>query len=224
MRVLRKMLVVLITLGLPEFATGRPAIAVPQQPTPDLLERPVSDLDMTPRSTPDTFFRALQSARVPGGAIILFSCDQLPLTTVPVVAGTPLREVLDALVRADPTNRWELDNGVVNLIPKAGDPSLLTTVIPHFQAKGLMSVDAGIGVIEQLPEVEHAMAESGITHGIRFVAGPINPKPPPPFDVTCDGLTLRAVLNEIVRRAGGTETWRYIGVHCESRNDMVITS
>jgi hypothetical protein len=218
-------LVILLAFWLPQLGVESRAVTVSQQPTAaDPLERPVSELDMTPRTVRDTFFLALCSAHVPGGCAIVFGCDELQPITVAATSGTPLRQVLDALVRADPRYRWEVDNGVLDLLPAAGEPSLPKTQIPRFQAESVKSVDSAIGQIEQMPEVTQRMADLGLGYGIRSWVGPTNPKAPPPFDVNCVGLTLRGVLNEIVGRSGSAQHWQYIEAHCGSTNDIVITS
>jgi hypothetical protein len=210
MRGLCQALAILPALGLPEFAAEASALTVPQQPSADLLERPVSQLDMTPRPMRETFYLALQSAHVPGGAVILCGCEaQESLTAIPVVPGTTLREVLDALVRANPTYRWELDNGVVNLLPAAGEPPLLGVQIPQFHVQGLKSVDSALGQIGQLSQVKKGMANLGLRWGMTPILKLFPLKPPPTFDVTCDGLTLRGVLNEVAHRATGTGYWAY---------------
>jgi hypothetical protein len=226
MRALCRTLIILLALGLPELAAGRPgAIVKPQEPTVDPLERPVSELDMTLRSMRETFFSALQSAHVPGGAVVLFGCEaQEPIATIPIVPGTPLREVLDALVRANPEYRWELDNGVVNLLPTAGDPLFLKTQILRFHAQGLQSANPALGEIEQLPEVKKAMADLRLTWGTAPMCKLQSLKPPPTFDVTCDHIPLRAVLNEVVRRAKLTEIWEYHETHCGSTDEIILIS
>jgi hypothetical protein len=223
---LRNALPILLALTVADPITAGPGLSAKRQdPTGDLLERLVSESDMTPQPVRQTFSWALQSAQVPGGAVALFGCEAPEsVATIPIVAGTPLRAVLDALVGANPGYRWQVDGGVLNLLPAAGEPSLLTTRIPKFHAKGLKSVDEAIGRLEQLPEVKQAMNDLGLKPGIRFWAGPINPKPPPPFDVACDGLTLREVLNEVVRRYSGTGYWEYQETHCGSTHTAVIIS
>jgi hypothetical protein len=217
-----------ITVTVTPTGSGTPASATTNfyvQPTADPLQQPVSELDMTPRRMRETFYLALQSAHVPGGAVVLHGCEaQEPMATIPITPGTTLREVLDALVRANPTYRWEVNNGVINLLPAAGEPPLLRVPIPQFHAQGLKSVSSALGRIEQLPEVRQGMANLGLGWGTTPIMEPFSLKPPPTFDVTCDGVTLRGVLNEVARRAAGTGYWEYFETRCGSTDEVILMS
>ena len=225
MKATSKMLPILLILAQPLLTAITAAVPrALQQTKEDLLDRPVSQFDTRPRSMREIFQLALESARVPGGSAVLFGCEaQEPVAIIPILTpDATVRQALDAIVRANPAYRWELDNGAINLLPAAGEPLLLKTRIPRFHAHGLKSISAAIDQLEQMPEVRQRMADLGLSHGTIYFAGPVNPNPPPAFDVTCDGLSLREVLNEVARRSTGAQYWEYHEAHCGSRNDMVI--
>jgi hypothetical protein len=77
--------------------------------------------------------------------------------------GQKIGDVMGQLVSADPRYRREMDDGVINLLPAAGEPALVKRRIPPIDAEDITSARAVLGKIEQLPEVRKARAELNLT-------------------------------------------------------------
>ena len=131
------------------------------------------------------------AARVPMG----LESDQRPFRanwSIPAT-GRTLRDVLDALVAAEPGYSWEEMDGVVLIRPverASGDRDVLSIQIERFQLRDVRSADA--------------MNALATLFGAGGVAGPGDTRR---FSVDMpDGSTIREVLNAIVR-AHGTLAW-----------------
>jgi hypothetical protein len=72
----------------------------------------------------------------------------------------PLRVALDAIVKADPDYRWELNDGVVNLIPKH-DSGLLGIKIKSFQVRDMNRLETR-RALAALPEVAAKINSLGL--------------------------------------------------------------
>src|SRR6266403_3177377 len=78
-----------------------------------------------PTTTQGRFLLVLVSARLPGGSVWVRRCDTEEALFHQDSRVLPLRDALDSIVRMDPRYRWQNANGVVNLMPAAGEPELL---------------------------------------------------------------------------------------------------
>jgi hypothetical protein len=78
--------------------------------------------------------------------------------------GGTLREVLDSIVRQEPTYRWEMVDGVINFIPNYDRyrfvASLLETPVSRFvPARGINNIEIRDRILE-LPEVRRLIASN----------------------------------------------------------------
>jgi hypothetical protein len=135
-------------------------------------------------------------------------------------AGSPLHQVLDAIVGTDRRYGWHIENGVVNLLPAAGEPSLLQTRLVRFRVEKSYSVFDALGRLLVLDEVKKRMEELRLKPGIALFVSGQSPHPKE-FSVHCKDVTLREALNAIAR-AQGRAVWDYLETHCEGRNEVVI--
>jgi hypothetical protein len=153
------------------------------------------------------FSGVLQGTGLHGGFVEMTGCSgDLPKGRLQIKQGATVRQAMDALVAAKPTYRWELKDGVVNLMPRGG-ASLLDTRIARFQmdATGL-AVGAVLQDLLALPEVRERQAALGLKSGTH--AGPggggggleINPVPrqPVPVHVNLQNLSLQEAFNKVV--------------------------
>ena len=82
----------------------------------------------------DAFKEALSSANAPGGIVLPGDCTKEGEYQLDI-AGTSLRDVLDSIVSAAPSYRWEYKHGVVNLIAVRDGSALLGLRIKKFEVK-----------------------------------------------------------------------------------------
>jgi len=68
--------------------------------------------------------------------MIVTGCQDESVKQVLGLSGLSLRDALDAIVRAAPLYRWQLNDGVVNLLPSSGVPALLNIGIAEFDFSG----------------------------------------------------------------------------------------
>jgi hypothetical protein len=189
---------------------------VPSNP----LERQVPYYNVELLPTRVAFQAALGPARTPGGVASVYGCDDPP-TQVFRGMGQKIGEAMDQLVSADPGYRWEVDDGVINLLPSPAEPALLKTRIPPLDVNDITSAQAGLGRIEQLPEVRRAMADLRLTWGLNVFSTLMSPHPKT-FSVHFKGGTVRGALNAFAR-AEGSSIWDYVERHCNGQNEVVIS-
>jgi hypothetical protein len=184
-----------------------------QVPVGNLLERKVVGVSDY-HDVQSALIAALTSSGVPGGLAKVEGCEReaaVPIARIPT--GT-LRSALDAIVGGDPWYRWELDGGVVNVLPVSGEPPLLSTRIAAFSVRGAPSVDAEAGRLLDLTEVRREIVRLHLSEATRFVLGSVPlSSHPPSYSVDCAGVTVRQALNAIVR-AHGRAVWEYKERHC----------
>jgi hypothetical protein len=191
-----------------------------QKTTSNPLERQVPYYTVELLTTRVAFQAALGPARTPGGVASVYGCDDPP-TQVFRGMGQKIGEAMDQLVSADPRYRWEVDDGVINLLPSPAEPALLKTRIPPLDVDDITSAQAGLGRIEQLPEVRRAMADLKLTWGLNVFSTLMSPHPKT-FSVHFKGGTVRGALNAFAR-AEGSSIWDYVERHCNGQNEVVIS-
>jgi hypothetical protein len=131
----------------------------------ELLMRPVK-LPSSPLSVNSAFQLAMLSSGAPGGEALTEGCAEPSDSAVrPQNVGT-LRDVLEDIVTADPEYRWEVKDGVVNLIPSQRVPDLLTLRISAFDTGDATSVTTAKTFLFGLPEVRKRAAELGFDQAI----------------------------------------------------------
>jgi hypothetical protein len=189
----------------------------------ELLMRPVK-LPSSPLSVNSAFQLAMLSSGAPGGEALTEGCAEPSDSAVrPQNVGT-LRDVLEDIVTADPEYRWEVKDGVVNLIPSQRVPDLLTLRISAFDTGDATSVTTAKTFLFGLPEVRKRAAELGFDQAIYGSGlGDVAPgaPPPPKLNVRLQDVTLLEALNALVR-AHEHGLWMYREIHCNSTNHFDI--
>jgi hypothetical protein len=165
-----------------------------------------------------------------GGFVEMTDCSgDLPKGHLKIKQGATVRQAMDALVAANPGYRWELKDGVVNLMPLDGVP-LMDTRIAKFQmdATGL-TMEAVLQDLVRLPEVRVREAALGLKGGTH--AGPggggagveIHPVPrqPVPVHVNMQNLSLREAFNKTVQ-AAPKGVWIYRETDCSGAKTFIV--
>ena len=190
----------------------------------ELLMRPVANLGSSPLSVNLAIQTAILGSGTAGGAVITQGCAE-PSDSVVRPQGGTLREVLDDIVTADPDYRWEVKDGVVNLVPVKGVPDLLTLRISVFDSGDATDVRTAETFLFALPEVRQREAELGFDRAILgsgLSSGVPGAAPPPGLlNVRLEDVTLLEALNALVR-AHRHGVWLYYETHCKSNNHFSI--
>lgn len=118
-----------------------------------------------------------------------------------------VRQILDALCRADPRFTWSTDGATVDVYPRdvVGDPSyLLNRRIPIFALRDARRVEDGLFAIpRQLPPPTEQVAVSQV--------GGSDPYPPTPWNLTLKDVTVRQVVNRLAAHGGVCAVWIFGG-------------
>ena len=186
----------------------------------ELLTRPVANLGSSPLSVNLAIQTAILGSGTAGGAVIMQGCEEPSNSAVRFQQGSTLRDVLEDIVTGDPDYRWEVKDGVVNLIPAKGVPELLNLRIGEFNSGEATSVRAAETFLFALPEVRKREAELDFDKAIygSGLGGIMPGAPPPPrLNVRLQNVTLLEALNALVR-AHKHGLWLYYETHCQSTN------
>jgi hypothetical protein len=118
-----------------------------------------------------------------------------------------IREILDALCKADPRYTWTIDGTTVDVFPRAITNDglyLLNRKLPRFDLKNATDVDDGLLAIHrQLPPPAEQIAISQ--------AGGADPYPPEPWTVSFENLTVRQIVNRLAEHGGRCGIWIFGG-------------
>ena len=181
------------------------------------LERAVFAEQERSFTTAEAFHASLNRARVPGGMVTIVGCQEDTLKRNWKPQGQALGQVLNEIVGADRSYRWETQDGAVNLLPTSGEPPLLQTRIGEFSIKTNSSLDA-LSELEKRTEMKEAMINLHLQGGLTIIM--YSPSPTE-FSVRFKGGTLRQALNSIAV-SRGTDIWTYREIHCGERNEATI--
>ena len=185
----------------------------------ETLERSLGGNEVDYSSTTDAFHKSLGRIGMAGGSVRILDCNGDYFKQAWSPLNKTLRQALDTLVENDPRYRWQVADGVINLLPAAGEPAFLKTRIVEFRAENITLAMDTVTPLLKLPEVQKAMDDLNLKPGI---AGFITSPSRKPFSVECKGMTLRQALNAIVR-AQGRGVWGYVETHCYQQNEVIIT-
>jgi hypothetical protein len=120
-----------------------------------------------------------------------------------------LKDVLDSVVEAAPSYRWELKNNLIYLFPKAGIPSLLSLVISEFQVAKISDFDR-FDHLEQSREFQqkakelgYANFDSDIVRRIHRLGYDVK------FSLDCRNSTVMEIL-DVYARKSGRDRWSFV--------------
>jgi hypothetical protein len=191
----------------------------------ELLNRQVSIfLPGQDGSIEAAFGAALLRARVPGGVASVSGCAGEITYEFPG-RETSLRDALDKIVSTSRSARWQIDSGVVNLVPVKDMPALLDLPVVKFSLERVKTPREALLYLFDLPEVRERIAQLHLQEltanlGLSDLQRPGSPPAiVSEFRVHCENTTLRGALNAIAR-AHGFAVWSYTERHCGGRNEF----
>jgi len=164
------------------------------------------------------FLDVLRGTGVNGGFAEIAACSNLSQGDLKLKQGTTIREAMDALVSANPTYKWELQDGVVILMPQGGVP-LLDTKIGKFHVDASDSETSA--VIEEMlrsPEVRSRAVQLDLKLGLGqggpgvYVEHPA-PHPTVRFQYDWENFSLLEGLSRSVRTSPKA-VWIYRETDC----------
>jgi hypothetical protein len=157
----------------------------------------------------------LKESRTPGGVVRINECRSDGDTATPFAEmnSATLRDVLDGITILDPQYRWQVDNGVVNLVPRLQPlPELLNTRIKKFEVKDATGISYMLSELQSLPEVREQVVKLNLSQALQWrTILPLYPQKR--YDISCEDVTLQEALNAIVRTYG-RGVWEYKETHC----------
>lgn len=170
-----------------------------------ILNKPITGLTDSPIEASSAFMYALNSAKVPGWTIFSSKDARKELLLRPT--GFTLREGLDSIVAAEPIYAWEIEDGVINLVPTSGAADLLNTKIRKLDITAT-SPDDAIFKLKEQEEIKERARELGLDKGLHVIVGAVSKKYANQKSFSARDITLRQALNLIVRTQG-RGVWSY---------------
>jgi hypothetical protein len=120
---------------------------------------------------------------------------------------TTVREVLDAMCRADSRYMWSTDDIFINVysIKTVNDASyLLNRRLLRLDLKELTDIQQGLlAIVNQLPPPSEQVAVAQIGGDVSY--------PPEPWTISYENLTVRQALNRLVHHMGEQGSWAFTG-------------
>lgn len=122
----------------------------------------------------------------------------------------PLEFALDQIVMANPRYRWELNDGVVNLLPKEPSNSLVETKIANFEAINMKRIEVK-KAIGEIPELSEKLKSLGLEFTTISVWPIKDERDTLVLTVNSKNTTLKLLLNEIAKKTGYWSASRFSG-------------
>ena len=144
--------------------------------------------------------------RIPAGIEIVSSrrTKKVPEKRISIMLlQSPLETVLDAIVQADPSYRWEVNDGVVNLLPKDKEDSLVNIEVKSFQIDNLSRLEVKRAIVD-LPEVASKHKSLGLEPAAISLWPGRDKRDHLRLSLSLRNTTPRDILNEIAKR---TKFW-----------------
>jgi hypothetical protein len=118
-----------------------------------------------------------------------------------------VKEILDALCKADPRYIWSLDGSTVNIYPRktVDDPSyLLNRRLNKLEIKNIIDIQQGLlAITQQLPAPQEQIAHAQMGGDTSY--------PPEPWTTTFENLTVRQAVNRLAGHMGAHSAWLFYG-------------
>lgn len=199
------------------------ALGHAQQAAPDsFLHRQIEVEETADITTTEAFSTSLLAAQTPGGIVRITDCEAETVTQRLTAHSSTLQDLLEGIVLADARYRWEINDGVVNLIPRDGEAPLLGTRISKLEVTDAASIYLPLSKLMSLPEVREMTAKLQLSEGTHFsvMSAALNSNAKR-YSVSCENVTLREALNAIVR-AHGRAVWAYREKRCDGKVEFFI--
>lgn len=186
-----------------------------------LVNRQVPVITQSNITSSSSFKRALVAAKAPGGIAVAPSCGT-PLRYTLTPSGSSLHDVLEAIIAADPQYRWEVEGGVVNLVPHGGVPAFLNIRIAKFEVETAGGVNEVLVQLLATPEVRKGV--DGLSASSRLLRGGLGyfeigkeseEGNVQKLSINLKNVTVYEALNAIAK-AHGNAIWSYTEHRCGS--------
>ncbi|MBO0720359.1 MAG: hypothetical protein J2P41_06035 [Blastocatellia bacterium] len=122
----------------------------------------------------------------------------------------PLEFALNEIVKANPRYRWELNDGVVNLLPKDATKSIVETKIDKFDAANMKRIDVR-KAIGNIPELSEKLNSLGLEFTTISAWPSRDRRDTMVLTVDIKDKTLKSLLNEIAKKTGFWSASRFSG-------------
>lgn len=194
-----------------------------------LLSRSLAGLGANFNSLEDAFVGVALGGGIPGGVAQEYGCGGPRLHSFRIATTTVLQG-LRSIVKANPNYRWDIRDGVLNLLPRETLSPLLTVGINEYASKEATNMTAAATLLLGVPAVYSTMVRLKLERtpdpvqiGLQALPPPgTMPKPAPPLNVRLRNTNTIGVLNAIVR-ANGHGVWIYREWHCGRNNGFRIS-
>lgn len=154
-----KTIQLLIGVATVALLVGIPQITSSQKVTDsnDILNRPTGGVQLRNPTTPDILAQALINAGVPGGIAVRSHCGGFESRFLNPT-DTTLRGILDAVVFAEPEYSWNVNDGVVNFVPRYNELLLLRSMVSRLEVRDKEPNEALYPLLS-LPEVDKVVRD-----------------------------------------------------------------
>jgi hypothetical protein len=202
---------------------GYASQATSRGPSEQALQRRVGLPELVNLPTTSIVVRGLSTAGVPGGIVKVPACEERA-RAVFTSQGATLRNVLDSAVSSDPEYLWDVEEGVVNLLPRGGEPSFLKLRVRQFKAEEVGTLNEALDQLLATPEVRRGVQDPAL--GVQVFRGGLgyygsDESGGRKFSVSVENATVREALNAIVR-AQGKAVWAYTQQQCNGTKSFSI--
>lgn len=168
------------------------------------------------------FTSALSTTNVPGGMVKINSCNPVAVLKPWQARIFTLRDALDSIAQAEPDYRWSINDGVINLMPKGEEPTLLQTRIGRLKIKDAESIYLPLSKLMSLPEVRESITQLGLSEAPHLLIGGFSLRSDKPrYTIDFQNVTLKEALNTIVR-THGRAVWNYQETRCNGKTEFSI--
>ena len=185
------------------------------------------DVFMGSQRVLDIFLNVLRDTGAHGGFVEVAGCSDLPQGSLKLKQGVTLREAMDSLVASNPSYQWEWKDGVVDLMPRTGLPTLLDIKIAEFQMDATdQEIPAVLEDLLRLPEVRARAAQLNLKPGLGqggpgvYQEHPV-PRQHVPVRINVQDLSLLEAFNKVVR-ASPKGVWVYHETDCNGGSTYIV--
>jgi hypothetical protein len=172
------------------------------------------------------FNYSVSKAGLPGG-IVFTDCKQSQVKTVSLSPKTSLANVLKHIESNYPEYKWEISEGVLNLLSRNSVSTLLEMPIKEFKAENITAAEA-LNILLNKPEVKQKKVELGLDRAVFRLHIPMAYYPnkiirseESKFNYNYEDKTFRQILN-IIAKNKGQKIWFYTEKHCGKSKEFSI--
>jgi hypothetical protein len=181
-------------------------------------------------SPSDALAKILWQTGVPGGVIQIEKCSAQTKIHLRIPEGTSIETTLQELVKLNPDYKWEVQRGVVNLLPASGVPDLLKARVAKYDSDSAVNKFAPSAVLDEmltLPNIQARAAQLRLKPGVQS-GGPgvacdtdCKQQQTPGVRVKIKDASLLEAFNSTVASYGQT-IWTYVETECNGKRTYLI--